>query len=64
MTTYSPSPIAFSADKSATAFVQEMGLDHVERNCLDGLLALAAIRAERWPMANLGGILVNPTIQN
>jgi hypothetical protein len=62
--TYSPSPVAFSADTSATAFVQEMGLDHVERNCFDGLLALATIRAEQWPVANVVGILVNPTIQN
>jgi hypothetical protein len=61
---YKPAPTAFSADTSALIYTQEMGLARVERNCFDGLLALATIRAEQWPLANVGGILVNPTIQN
>jgi hypothetical protein len=64
MTSYSPSPTAFQTDTSAEAFVEEMSLEHVERNCFDGVLALAAIQAELYPRANVCGILVNPTIQN
>lgn len=64
MTTYKPSPTASQMDTTAKVYVEEMGLDRVQRNCFDGDLALATIKAEQWPRADFCGQLINPTIQN
>lgn len=67
MTAYRISPIQQRSDTTARLFVEEMGQEHIERNCLDGDLVLATIMAEQWPATDvreLGIGSLNPTIQN